>query len=399
MSCLPVPPPVAGRRALPRGRNLFGSGVNSFAPRRNFCRCRNTTKAVRNLKSRGEKLSGLFASGFAVARCALLRRRRGNIATSASCAACSPTMIRSRSPPGYWACPRRRGRFASANIASFSTKRRILTPHNFTCCSSARARWRRTAIGSSHAPIRRSRGDSPWSATLQQSIYSNRADLAHYQSIRDLLREERAGGELSFTTTFRCDRAIVDFVNETFPRIFNEPGQVRFVPLEARPRAGSGQVVRFTFDHPEQTDPKYPDRSRAGIEADALAEWIAGNGLTKLRARSWSEVAILVPQKRWFSPLRIALRKLGLHSQLQSRRDIKGESPAYAWLTALVMIAAEPRNHFEIFGVLRELFGISDDELAHFSAARDVFFALIARRRVAARWHTRSTCSRMLGKP
>ncbi len=149
----------------------------------------------------------------------------------------------------------------------------------------------------------------------QQSIYSQRADLARYASIRGLLGRAPAGTELPFTTTFRCDGAIISFVNETFPRVFApSEGQVTFVPLKARPNAGSGQVVRFTFEIPEPPDPKLPDRKRAINEAEALANWIAENGLEKLRARSWSEVAILVPQKRWFSPLRIALRNTGIAS-------------------------------------------------------------------------------------
>ncbi|MBV9008624.1 MAG: UvrD-helicase domain-containing protein [Verrucomicrobia bacterium] len=210
----------------------------------------------------------------------------------------------------------------------------------------------------------------------QQSIYSARGDLARYASIRELLRHAPAGDELAFTTTFRCDNAIIDFVNATFPRVFVEPEQVEFVPLEARANAGAGQIVRFEFDTPPDLDPKLVDRKRAIIEADAMATWLLENGLRKLRASSWSEVAILAPQKRWFSPLRIALRKAGLRTQVQSPRDIRGDSPAYAWLTALLIVAANPQNAFEIFGLLRELFGISDHDLAHFARGNGCVFQI-----------------------
>lgn len=209
----------------------------------------------------------------------------------------------------------------------------------------------------------------------QQSIYSSRADLARYQKIRALVGDKSAGREVIFTTTFRCDHAIIDFVNRTFPQVFDETGQVDFVPLQPRLNAGIGQVVRFQFALRE-FDPKDVDRKRAIVEATALAKWIVENGLKKLRARHWSEVAILVPQRRWFSPLQIALRQVGLQTQVQSPRDINGDSPAYAWLTALVLIAAQPRNGFEIFGVVREIFGISDDELAHFSAGKGYVFRI-----------------------
>ena len=36
----------------------------------------------------------------------------------------------------------------------------------------------------------------------------------------------------------------------------------------------------------------------------------------------------------------------------------------YAWLTSLIWIAAHPEDSFEVTGVLREIFGISDHDLA-----------------------------------
>src|SRR5205085_1070523 len=49
---------------------------------------------------------------------------------------------------------------------------------------------------------------------------------------------------------------------------------------------------------------------------------------------------------------------------IQSERELKGDSAAFAWLTALVVIMAEPDNSYEIAGVLREMYGISDHVLA-----------------------------------
>jgi ATP-dependent exoDNAse (exonuclease V) beta subunit len=85
-----------------------------------------------------------------------------------------------------------------------------------------------------------------------------------------------------------------------------------------------------------------------------------------LRAESWREVAIICPVKRWFYPLRMAFRAAGLKAQLQSERDIKGDRPVYAWFTALVTIMAAPCDSFQIVGVLREVFGLSDHALAEF---------------------------------
>ena len=55
---------------------------------------------------------------------------------------------------------------------------------------------------------------------------------------------------------------------------------------------------------------------------------------------------------------------------------MKGDSPAYAWLTALLTIMTDPLNAYEIVGVLREIFGLSDHDLAVFSEAQKARFRI-----------------------
>ena len=57
-----------------------------------------------------------------------------------------------------------------------------------------------------------------------------------------------------------------------------------------------------------------------------------GTGLKKLSADSWREVAILCPRKAWLQTMAAALRRRDLPVSIQSERDVKGDSPAYAWL-------------------------------------------------------------------
>src|SRR5207244_6434833 len=90
-------------------------------------------------------------------------------------------------------------------------------------------------------------------------------------------------------------------------------------------------------------------------------------GLAKLRAEIWRDVAVLCPRKEWLQTLRRGLRAAGLNVQIQSEKELKGDSPAYAWLTALLIVLSQPRCSYEIAGLLRELFGISDHDLAIFS--------------------------------
>jgi len=204
---------------------------------------------------------------------------------------------------------------------------------------------------------------------FQQSIYHDRADLALYQRVHDALVAAEAGEAVTFSVTFRLDQRQLDFVNATFGEILNgDGGQVKFVELQPRPQILPGQVIRLSLSAElRQGKDKLKDRQVARIEAEELARWLQENGPEKLRARSWREVAILCPRRDWLRTTAIALRKIGLPVEVQSESDLQADSPAYAWLTALCTIMVEAQNHYEIVGVLREIYGVSDHDLAVFS--------------------------------
>jgi len=201
---------------------------------------------------------------------------------------------------------------------------------------------------------------------FQQSIYRDPADLAHYRQLHRTLVETGAAEELKFSVTFRLDRAQLNFVNDTFGKILNNTeGQVEFVEMNPRPEILPGQVIRFELG--ADVDPSLPETRRAQIEAERLAQWLREAGLRKLRARCWREVAILCPRKAWLRALRAALLEQQIPVDVQSESDRQAEHPAYAWLTALLAIMVDPNAGYEIAGVLREVFGIPDDELARFA--------------------------------
>jgi ATP-dependent helicase/nuclease subunit A len=202
---------------------------------------------------------------------------------------------------------------------------------------------------------------------FQQSIYRNPADLNHYRELHRILVSTGAAEELKFSVTFRLDQAQLDFVNHTFPTILNNTeGQVGFVQLSPRPEILPGQVIQFDVG---DVDASLTEAQRGQIEAQRLAKWIRDAGLQKLRARCWREVAILSPRKAWLRPIRDALLEQDIPVEVQSETDRQAEHPAYAWLTALLAIMIDPNARYEIVGVLREVFGISDDELARFAQA------------------------------
>jgi ATP-dependent helicase/nuclease subunit A len=201
---------------------------------------------------------------------------------------------------------------------------------------------------------------------FQQSIYRDPHDLVQYRKLHHALIKTAAAEELKFSATFRLDGALLKFVNETFAKILNDTeGQVEFVELSPRPEILPGQVLRFELG--SDVDPKLTETQHAQIEARRLAEWIRETGPEKLRARSWREVAILCPRKAWLSGLRDALLAEKIPVEVQSESDRQAEQPAYAWLTALLATMVDPNANYEIAGVLREVFGISDDELARFA--------------------------------
>jgi len=206
---------------------------------------------------------------------------------------------------------------------------------------------------------------------FQQSIYRDRADLSKYRRIHETLVETGAAEALQFSVTFRLDTAQLDFVNETFREILNDrEQQVAFVELNPRPQVLPGQVVRLNLQPANlRPDPrgKVSDARKAAEEARQLGKWLQETGLAKLRAETWRDVAILCPRKEWLQTLRRGLREAGLNVQIQSEKELKGDSPAYGWLTALLIVLSQPRAGYEIAGLLRELFGISDHDLAVFS--------------------------------
>jgi ATP-dependent helicase/nuclease subunit A len=199
---------------------------------------------------------------------------------------------------------------------------------------------------------------------FQQCIYGGSSELEHYRAIHRALISS-GGEQVDFSVSFRLDTAPLKLVNSTFPSLLSGvDSQAGFVALNPRPGVLPGQVLQIEVPaDPDVAGKNEPIKSRH--TARWLAKWIRDAGLERLRAERWSEVAILCPRKSWFAPLRTALRALGLEVQVQSEREIRGDNPAYAWFAALLHVITEPADTFETVGVLRDVFGVSDETLAH----------------------------------
>lgn len=209
---------------------------------------------------------------------------------------------------------------------------------------------------------------------MQQSIYSDRADLVRYRAVHTRLIES-GGAEAVFSVTMRCPVAVVDFLNTTFPNILEaqagDSRQVDYVPLETPAGARDGQVVRVALPPPDPSVPKKAPIREAGF-ARAFAAWWAERRPQDFGAQRWSDVAILCPRNGWLERLAGALAVEGVAVQRASRRAIKAEDPVFAWFASILAVFARPRDAFELYGVLRDILGISDDALARFVRARIV---------------------------
>ncbi|MCE0483055.1 MAG: UvrD-helicase domain-containing protein [Methylacidiphilales bacterium] len=208
---------------------------------------------------------------------------------------------------------------------------------------------------------------------FQQAIYAPRSDLNVYRRVHDEISTGSRGTTSRLAVTFRCDRAIIDWVNRIFPSMLdNAAGQCAFVTLKPRAEAGPGQVVHWTCpDEPAQAaGEKINAEKRVRHEAKWLAKRIAELSPGGLGARDWSQVAVLCPRRNWLLDLERELLALDLPVQLHSSNEEHRERTPVAWLTSLLWIAAHPEDSFEIAGVLREIFGVPDDDMALFTDSK-----------------------------
>jgi ATP-dependent exoDNAse (exonuclease V) beta subunit len=203
---------------------------------------------------------------------------------------------------------------------------------------------------------------------FQQAIWAPRSDLRAYQQVHVDMVKQPTGLAVELTVTFRCDRAIIEFVNRIFdPLLDAAEGQARFVPLQPRHGAEDGQVVRWTCPVPPVGEGKMTTEKRARHEAQVVAEHMQRLGCAGLGAEDWKDVAILCPRRDWLHVMDDALRAANLETQLHSGDESQAGSTPRAWLTALVWVAAHPEDRFEIAGVLRDIFGVADEAMALFT--------------------------------
>jgi ATP-dependent exoDNAse (exonuclease V) beta subunit len=215
----------------------------------------------------------------------------------------------------------------------------------------------------------------------QQGIYSARADIRNFTE--HLAAFSRGGGSelLKFDVTFRVPRSVVRFLNGTLAEAFGPARDFNFgiPPSEGAPPPflqvsyealvpGPGNEEGSAWRLPMALGPVSGKRKvgdqKLGDEARQLAELLALGGPASVGASNWGDICILAPRKAWLSIVSEELRKAGLRTALQLRRTRNGDIPVYAWLCGLLAVVCDPENTFEWVGVLREIFCVSDSDIA-----------------------------------
>jgi len=213
----------------------------------------------------------------------------------------------------------------------------------------------------------------------QQAIYGSRADIRNFQRHVQAFASGSGGELLTFDVTFRAPHRVIERLNATLPAAFSRARehnlglppadgaeapllQVPYEPLVAGPGNGPGAVGVLPLTSPGPG--KIPVEVRLAAEMRQIAAHLRSGGPASVGARTWGEICLLAPRNDWLVTARKELEAAGLKTALQMRRTRNGDNPAYAWTAGLLTALCDPDNAFEWMGVLREVFAVSDADLA-----------------------------------
>ena len=300
------------------------------------------------------------------------------IAISGSSAASSLMPIRSRSRKSCCSIQMAAQRIREENFRVILDEAQDTDPAQFFVLlevdapAGATGIWLETAV-----PIHRGPATSAWSA-ISSNRFIATAPICR-TTAHCMRRWSRMRGEsLKFSVTFRLDQEQLDFVNATFREILNDrEGRCVSSSCNPRPDVLPGQVIRVPLVAKEllPEGQKLKDYQKARIEAE-LARALdqkhrAENALRRFMARgrdSLSSQSLAANDGDGASPW-IA----GRHS-IRARCERRQPGLRLADLTA--HDHDRSANAYEIVGVLREIFGVSDHDLAVFSEGQGFRFRI-----------------------
>jgi ATP-dependent exoDNAse (exonuclease V) beta subunit len=206
----------------------------------------------------------------------------------------------------------------------------------------------------------------------QQSIYAGRASLAVYRKYINAFDAGLGGERLEFSVTMRCPERVICVVNAIF---FQDARlkQTHFSFRELHPKPGCARGGTWILPlHPLLAE-NPPVEAAFQEECRQVAALLSNCGLENLGVGAWSEVAILCPRKAWLADATEIFTAAGLPCRLISKNQVQADLPEISWPAALLHVLLNPWDRFELIGVLREIFAVSDVELADAQAENKPF--------------------------
>ncbi|MBX7158109.1 MAG: UvrD-helicase domain-containing protein [Verrucomicrobiae bacterium] len=198
----------------------------------------------------------------------------------------------------------------------------------------------------------------------QQTIYSNRADVATYTRYTQAYENQPDSECLEFSVTQRCPQHIVQTVNHVFPHRLTQ-SHVQFRELIHKPTSHPGFSIALHFT--STTTPSLETKEAFISECHGVAQWLTKHPLQQLlksASWNWNDVAVLCPRIEWLEQARQIFDLYQLPTVSLSQKQPAFLTPALSWPTMLLYTLFHPYDRFELLGVLREIFVISDIELA-----------------------------------
>ncbi len=195
----------------------------------------------------------------------------------------------------------------------------------------------------------------------QQSIYGTRADVRDYVELHQSLVQSKRCEELVFSETFRCSPTVVSELNARFPKIFNDPKQVEYVPLHSSV-GHNGCVKEITVPYESETG-EVAKEDAVALEARVLSNFLTA--YLQQHPRDLSDICILSPRNDWLRELKEPLETFGWKLQLHSEPTTGRDNALFCNILAAIHCINFPQDTFEEAGLLRETFGCSDEALVY----------------------------------
>ena len=204
----------------------------------------------------------------------------------------------------------------------------------------------------------------------RQTIY-DRAAIQFYQTLNEAFRRGIVGELLVLQVTRRCAAAVVDTVNRVFRGSILTEKEIRYDDLIALEENGEGNVCRIQI--PSLNGEVTHVEKIFEQECRIVADWLTEKKKEGLGIQSWNQLAILAPRHDWLMACAVQFQAAGLPYRYRNQRIPWSDLPAFTWPVALLYTVAHPWDRFERIGVLREIFAISDTDIAKW--VRDAYSA------------------------